>query len=251
MRTRRSFHLLAAAVLGVAATGLSEARAQFGGIRAPTAGRFGGGFSSLGGQYGSGMGYGGGGGGAGQYGSGVSYGGLGGFGAGPSYGYGINSGQVGPGYQSAYGLNRRAYTSSARTTVALQSLYSAITSLPGWSGPTRHFHHRARYYPRSNDPPYPHYDHTGKILWPGMIHDDPKSAGLRRQADAAFEACFRESKTTGHASIRPVIAAKEKLSFYERSILPGIKAQSVPNGDYLERFFVDLDRSLDAMNAVF
>ncbi len=250
MRARQSFHLIAAAVLAMAATDLREARAQFGGIRAPTAGRFGGGFSSLGGgQYGSGVGYSGFG--AGQYGSGVSYGGLGGLGAGPSYGYGINNGQVGPGYQSAYGLNRRAYARSAQTTVALQPLYSAITSLPGWSGPTRHFHHRARYYSRSNDPPYPHYDHTGKILWPGMIHDDPTAAGLRRQADAAFETCFRESKTTGHASIRPVIAAKEKLSLYERSILPGIKGQSVPNGDYLERFFVDLDRSLDAMNAVF
>ncbi len=239
MRARQSFHLIAAAALVLAAAGPREARAQFGGIRAPTVSQLGGGFPSAG---------------VGQYGSGVSYGGLGNLGAGPSYGYGINNGQVGAGYQSAYGLNRGIYRGYSRpqTTVALQPLYSAITSLPGWNGPTRHVHHRARYYSsRSNEPPYPHYDHNGKILWPGMIHDDSATATLRRQADAAFEACFRESRTTGHASIRPVIAAKEKLSAYERSILPGIKANSTPDGDSLERFFVDLARSLDRMNAAF
>jgi hypothetical protein len=55
----------------------------------------------------------------------------------------------------------------------------------------------------------------------------------------------------GATSIRPVIAAMEKLSAYERKILPGIKGRSVADGDALERFFVDLDRSLDEMNAAF
>ncbi len=84
-----------------------------------------------------------------------------------------------------------------------------------------------------------------------MIHDDPSSAALRKEAETAFEAVFHESKSTGHASIRPVIDTKQKLSAYERKILPGIKGQSVSEGDDLERFFVNLDRSLDEMNCRF
>jgi hypothetical protein len=165
-------------------------------------------------------------------------------------GYGIRTGQVGSGYQSAYGLYRQAYSAPrAQTTVALQPLYSAITSLPGWNGPTRRVRRRA--HVSYSDPPIPRYDHNGKILWPGLVLDDPASAGLRREAETAFQAVFRESKSTGHASIRPVIDAKNKLSAYERKILPNIKGRRVADGDALERFFVDLDRSLDLQNAAF
>lgn len=186
---------------------------------------------------------------------GSGYGAAGSGTAYPSPGYGIRTGQVGLGFGSGYGIYRGGFSvPRAQTTVALQPLYSAITSLPGWSGPTGHVsrrvHHARR---RSLDPPIPHYDRKGNILWPGILRDDstPTATALRRAADDAFRAVYHESKTTGHASIRPVIAAKAKLSAYERKVLPAIKDRSAPDGDALEAFFVDLDRSLDEMNAVF
>ena len=87
-----------------------------------------------------------------------------------------------------------------------------------------------------------------------LAQHDPRRPGIDRaaqEAEAAVLAVVRESKSTGHASIRPVIAAKQKLSTYERKILPGIKGRSVTEGDDLERFFVELDRSLDAMNSIY
>jgi hypothetical protein len=234
MTSRRWVRWTTALGLGLALAAPPDARGQFG-SGFPVAGQFNAGFPS-----------------AGQFGISPGYGpnALGGIGAGPTLGYGIRTGQIGGGYGLAGGLYGQAYAvPRAQTTVALQPLYSAITSLPGWDGPTRRYHRRARH--ARYDPPIPHYDRDGKILWPGMIHDDLSSGVLRREAEIAFEAVFRESKSTGHASIRPVIHAKEKLSAYERQILPGIKGRSVPDGDYLERFFVDLDRSLDAMNSVF
>ena len=187
------------------------------------------------------------------YGSGYNsgYGYRGGYGY-PSYGYGVRTGLPGQGYGAAFGINQNRYIQPARTTVVLQPLYSAITSLPGWDGPTGGgVPRRVRHYRRPVDPPIPHFDRNGNILWPGMIVDDPGSTALRRSADDAFRAVYHESQTTGHASIRPVIAAKRKLSAYERAILPAINGRSVADGDNLERFFVDLNRSIDGMNSVF
>lgn len=189
----------------------------------------------------------------GQSGALGTYGGnsFGNFGVTPSFGYGIRTGQLGPGYQSAGGIYRPSYYANRpQTTIQLQPLFSAITSLPGWDGPTTRRVHR-RVHTRAAGPRIPPYDRYGKILWPGTIPSDPESADLRRAAESAFQAVVRESKSTGHASIRPVIDTKGKLSAYERRILPDIKARNVTDGDDLERFFVDLDRSLDAMNSVF
>jgi hypothetical protein len=175
---------------------------------------------------------------------------LGGIGYGPARGYGIRTGQIGPGYQSAGGLYGRSYAAARpQTTVALQPLYSAITSLPGWNGPTRSLHRRV--HRRPAEPPIQRYDRDGKIRWPSTIPADPTSTALRQEADAAFLAVVRESQSTGHASIRPVIDAKNKLSAFEHKILPEVKARNVTDGNDLDRFFVDLDRSLDAMNSVF
>ena len=221
MTSRRWFRLIAALVLVLAPADLRGARGQLAGY--PSIGQFGGGYGTSA---------------------------LGGYGGGSSVGYGIRTGQVGSGYGSTAGLYGQAYrVHRAQTTVALQPLYSAITSLPGWDGPTRRVHRRVR--PRPLEAQVLTLDHNGKILWPSTIPADPASTALRQEAEAAVLAVVRESKSTGHASIRPVIAAKQKLSTYERKILPGIKGRSVTEGDDLERFFVELDRSLDAMNSVY
>jgi hypothetical protein len=180
---------------------------------------------------------------------GVSYGGLGNLGGtgggGSSYGYGIRNGQVGSGYHAAGGLYGRAYRySRPQTSVQFQPLMSAITSLPGWNGPTGGGHRR---YRRHVVPPMTTYDESGRILWPSTIPDDPDSNRLKQAAEAAVRSVIHESKTTGHASVRPVIAAKSKLSAYERRILPDIKGRNVTGGDELEWFFFDIDRSLDTL----
>jgi hypothetical protein len=167
-----------------------------------------------------------------------------------SLGYGIRNGNIGPGYQSVGGLYGQAYgVSRPQTTVALQPLYSAITSLPGWDGPSYRPHRRIRHRPIA--PSTPSFDGDGKILWPSTIPADPAAVELRQAAEAAVQAVVRESKSTGHASIRPVIDAKNKLSAFERKVLPGVKTRNHTDGDALEAFFVDLDRSLDALTYVY
>lgn len=56
-----------------------------------------------------------------------------------------------------------------------------------------------------------------------------------------------ESKSTGHASVRPVIDAKHKLSAFERSVLPAIRTRNATDGAAVEMFFLDLDRALDEL----
>jgi hypothetical protein len=175
---------------------------------------------------------------------------LGNPGSNSSLGYGIRTGQMSAGYGYASGIYGRNYAPvRAQTTVQLQPLFSAITSLPGWNGPTTRVHRRV--HRRPIEPKVTPYDRDGKILWPSTIPADPDSTELRRAADDAFRAVVRESQSTGHASIRPVIDTKNKLSAFERKILPDVKAQNVTDGENLERFFGDLNWSLDAMNSVF
>jgi hypothetical protein len=187
---------------------------------------------------------------AGAFGSGYvgnSYGGYGGFSA---AGYGVRSGRIGPGYQSAGRLYQMGYQAARpQTTVAFQPLYNAITLVPGWYGPT----HRARrrLHAQPSAPRTPPFDDNGQILWPSTIPNDSGAVALRRAADAAIRAVVHESKSTGHASVKPVIDAKNKLSAFERKVLPEVKAKNATDGAAIERFFVDLDNALDAMTYVY
>jgi hypothetical protein len=224
MTPRWRFTLITALGLSLATTGVRGARAQFAGH--PSASQFSGGF-------GTGVGYG-----------TTGFGSVGGI---SPLGYGIRNGAIGPGYQSASGLYGQAFSATRpQTTVALQPLYSAITSLPGWSGGARrvrrHVHHVQPGAPRT-----PPFDRDGKVLWPSTIPADPAAAELRRAAEDAVRSVVRESTSTGHASIRPVVDAKNKLAAFERKILPEVKAKNATDGSALEMFFLDLNSSLDAM----
>ena len=169
-----------------------------------------------------------------------------------SSGYGIRTGQIGFGYQSAGWLYQQGYQAARpQTTTTFQPLYSAITSLPGWYGPTSTHRVRRRLRSRPSVPRTRPFDSNGKILWPSTIPDDPTAAESRRAAEAAVRAVVHESKTTGHASVRPVIDAKNKLSAYERKVMPEVKTKNVTDGDALDRFFFDLDQALDAMTYVY
>jgi hypothetical protein len=51
--------------------------------------------------------------------------------------------------------------------------------------------------------------------------------------------------------VRPVIDAKNKLSAFERKILPEVRAKNATDGGALETFFFDLDNALDTMTYTF
>jgi hypothetical protein len=165
-------------------------------------------------------------------------------------GYSIRNGGIGTGYYSSGLLYQQGYQAARpQTTTNFQPLISAITSLPGWNGPTHHSRRRLR--SRPGLPLSPPFDSDGKILWPSTIPDDPASASMRRTAEAAVRAVVHESRSTGHASIRPVIDAKTKLSAMEHRVLPIVKTKNRTDGDALESFFFHLDRSLDALGDVY
>ncbi|HZW34192.1 MAG TPA: hypothetical protein VFF52_25945 [Isosphaeraceae bacterium] len=169
---------------------------------------------------------------------------------GTGYGYGISNGRIGAGYQAASRFYQPYYPAARPgTTLALQPLYNAITSVPGWYGRTHRARHRLQTRP-SVGPIIPRtsfFDDQGKVIWPSTIPSDPTTAELRQAADAAVQAVVREWKSTGHGSVRPVIHAKDQLSAFERKVLPEVRAKNTTDGAALETFFSDLDKSLDAM----
>lgn len=57
----------------------------------------------------------------------------------------------------------------------------------------------------------------------------------------------RESKSTGHGSVRLVVEAKNKLSTFEHQVLPGVKSKNQTDGSAVEAFFYDLDKALDVL----
>ena len=77
------------------------------------------------------------------------------------------------------------------------------------------------------------------------------TTGLRRSAEGAVQTVVAESKSTGHASIGPVIDAKNKLSAFEREVLPKVKTKNASDGAAVENFFFALDKALDAMTYVY
>jgi len=174
----------------------------------------------------------------------AGYGSIGGYGSSP-YGYDPRNGRIGWGYQPAGRLYNQAYQSGPQTTLALEPLYDIITSVPGWS--RRPPRARRRRISQPSAPLARAFDANGKIVWPSTIPDDPAATTLRRSAEEAVRGVVHESKSTGHASVRPVIDAKNKLSAFERQVLPEVKTKNAAAGAALEGFFFNLDRALDAL----
>jgi hypothetical protein len=176
------------------------------------------------------------------------YGSVGGYGISP-YGYGVQTGQVASGYRPAGLLYSNVYQAARpQTTVAFQPLYNAITALPGWNRTTHRT--RRRLHSESNAPRPPKispFDDTGKVTWPSAIASDSSTAKLRQSAEDAVRSVVRESKSTGHASVRPVVEAKNKLSAFERQVLPGVRNKNRTDGAAVEAFFYDLDHALDEL----
>jgi hypothetical protein len=159
------------------------------------------------------------------------------------YGYRINDGRVGPGYQAAYRLNPRPYYGAAPQTVTdYQSLINAITSIPGWYGPPAHPDHPVR--PQPSVPRTELLNDDGTIRWPGATPNDATAARARQAAEEAVRGVVQESRTYGHASTRHVADARNKLTAFARQTLPALKARNAADADDLERFIVELKKTL-------
>ena len=92
---------------------------------------------------------------------------------------------------------------------------------------------------------------TARSSGPARSPTTPRSPSYAPEAEAAVRAVVRESKSTGHASVRPVIDAKKKLSAYERKVLPEVKGQERHRRRRPGAVLLDLDRALDAMTYVY
>jgi hypothetical protein len=178
----------------------------------------------------------------------AGYGSIGGYGISP-YGYGVETGQVASGYQPAGFLYSNVYQGARpRTTVAYQPLYDAITAVPGWNRSVHRTRRRLRSVAHPSRPSNTiPFDETGKIAWPSTISSDSTTTKLRQAAEESVRTVVSESKSTGHASVRPVVDAKNKLSAFERQVLPGVKNRNRTDGAAVESFFFDLDKALDAL----
>jgi hypothetical protein len=181
----------------------------------------------------------------------AGYGTVGGYGISPyGYGYGVNNGQVTRGYEPSITLNYQGFNPTRpQTTQAWSPLIDAITSVPGWSAPAHRT--RRRLHSQSSATPIRAFDNSGKILWPSTIPNDSSVATLRHSAEEAVRTVVRESKSTGHASVRPVIDAKNKLEAFERKALPIVRTRNATDGASLEAFFFNLDKALDALTYTF
>jgi hypothetical protein len=170
---------------------------------------------------------------------------TGGYGAFP-FGYAPYNGAMGSGYQGAGALiNHAALMANPPANVAARPVFDVATAAPGWYSPAR----RARRRPQAQPDAAvaPPFDDTGKVVWPHTIPDDPAIAGLRKSAEEAVRTVYRDWKANGHASVRPVIDAKNKLTAYERKVLPEVKRQNATEAAALENYFVHLDKALDVL----
>jgi len=191
-----------------------------------------------------GIGYGG----LGNYGlggPGVGYGGLGGLGGGyggfGNYGYGINNGRIGNGYNAGFGYN--GINTRPQTVTNYQPLVGAITSIPGWYGHPTHTHHPtrptvARDKLLGND---------GTILWPEEFPNDPAAEAARKAADESVKAVVNEHDKYGSANVRGVVEARAKLNEVAAKALPELKAKDAPAAADLERFIVELRKTLTTL----
>lgn len=162
------------------------------------------------------------------------------------YGYGINNGVPGPGYQAAYRLNQQAYAGAygAQTVTDYGSLINAITSLPGWNGTPSPARPHRPVHPRPTVARDELLRDDGTILWPSATPDDAAVAPARHDAEEAVRVVVQESRKYGHATIRHVVDARNKLTAFAGKALPALKARNPADANALERFIVELEKTL-------
>jgi hypothetical protein len=168
------------------------------------------------------------------------------------YGYQIGNGRIGPGFAAGYGMYPRGYGyggyGGARTGTVTDygSLMNLITQIPGWYGPSSSAHHRPL-NPERPKPTIPRQDllgDDGTIKWPSTTPSDPGVLLSRQAAEGAVKQVVDDKNKYGKATIREVIDARNKLKDFAARALPEAKAHDAVDGDLLERFIVELQKTL-------
>ncbi len=156
-----------------------------------------------------------------------------------------------PGYPPGNYFNRmRRYPGSpggAQTVTDYRPLIRAITSLPGWNGTPAGPRRPARSQPALTVGDLMTAD--GKVLWPGTTANDTRLLPARRDAEDAVGLVVREHATYGQATVRRVADARNKLTEFLRQSLPSLKARDRDAATQLERFVVELQKTLATMTA--
>ena len=80
----------------------------------------------------------------------------------------------------------------------------------------------------------------GTVRWPSAAPDGP----ARKAAEEAVKSAVAEHDKYGQATIRQVVDARNKLTEYLRESLPAVKEHNRADGDALERFVVELQKTL-------
>lgn len=91
------------------------------------------------------------------------------------------------------------------------------------------------------------FDAEGHVQWPASTPSGAQLDTARQEADSAIQKVFEEQKQNGRASVRSVVAAREKLAAFGGSALEQLRTSSPADAAGLEVFLYSLDRALTAM----
>lgn len=161
-------------------------------------------------------------------------------------GYGIGSGQLSPGYRPGANINAiRPNPTAPLTYNNINGVANILTQVPSWNRTTG----RARPRPR----PLPTIPRDrlladdGRILWPAATPADASVAGRRAPAEQAVRDVVDARRISGHASVKQVVDAKVKLAAFSLAALPIVRSKDVADAAALERFIVELEKTLQTL----
>ncbi len=151
-----------------------------------------------------------------------------------------------PGYPPAgyfYRAPRNVGTPrGAQTVTDYRPLIRAITSLPGWNQPPSRSNRRG--IPLPSLPRAELLGAHGEVLWPAATPSNSRLLVPKQDVEKAVALVVSEHDKYGEASIRHVADARNKLTEFARQSLPSLKARDKTAADQLERFIVELQKTL-------
>ncbi len=130
----------------------------------------------------------------------------------------------------------------AQTVTDYRPLIRAITSLPGWNRSPALSPRRGKSLPSLSRAEL--LGPTGEILWPASTSSGSRLLIAKQEVEKAVTQVVSEHDKYGEASIRHVADARNKLTDFARQSLPSLKARDRTAADQLEKFIVELQKTL-------
>ena len=130
----------------------------------------------------------------------------------------------------------------AQTVTDYRPLIRAITSLPGWNQSPAPSYRRGK--PLPSLPRAELLGESGEVLWPAATPSNSHLLVAKNAVEKAVALVVSEHDKYGEASIRHVADARNKLTEFARQSLPSLKARDRTAADQLERFIVELQKTL-------